>query len=104
MRSGKEAHQGNFRVLPLIVLAGYGYRSNTPDDVTQGLHGAWRVFLGLGGLVPLSIFYFRYKLVTSTSFEKHNVKRQGGLSLRLYWLVAKRYWRPLIGASLCWFL
>jgi hypothetical protein len=91
-------------VLPLIVLVGFGYRSYTSIDVTSGLHAAWRVFLGLGGIVPLSVFYFRYHLVASSSFQKHNIRNRGGLSLRLYWLVAKRYWKSLSGACLCWFL
>lgn len=91
-------------VLPLVVLAGYGYRASTPVKVTQGLEHSWRIFVGLGGLVPLLIFYSRYRLVTSSSFQKHNIKRRGGFSPRLYWLIAKRYWKSLLGASLCWFM
>lgn len=92
------------RVLPLIVLAAYGYRSLTPSYETQGLDGAWRVFLGLGAVVPLSVFYFRWRMVTSSAFEHYNVDKYGGFSWKIYLLIARRYWKRLLGTCLCWFL
>ncbi|PWN31549.1 MFS general substrate transporter [Meira miltonrushii] len=90
-------------VLPLIVLAAYGYTSNTSIDDLKGLNTAWRVFLILGAIVPLSLFYFRWKVVTSTAFQKNKMSHNG-FTLRIYWLIAKRYWKQLTGASLAWFL
>ena len=60
----------------------------------------WRLALALGAIPPLSIFWFRYKMAVSTAYRKSAAKKQ-----RLpYWPIFKRYWRPLLGCSISWFL
>lgn len=60
----------------------------------------WRLSLALGAIPPLSIFWFRYKMATSTAYKKSAAKKQ-----RIpYWPMFRRYWRPLLGCSLAWFL
>ncbi|WFD18161.1 hypothetical protein MCAP1_000369 [Malassezia caprae] len=89
-------------VLPLIILSGYGYNANTDPDRTEGLAGAWRVSLGLGLIIPLSVFFFRIKMVTSTSFQNHSLRQN--FSLKIWWIVFKTYWRQIVGTTMCWFL
>lgn len=92
-------------VVPLIILALYGYRANTPATQTQGLEAAWRIAVGLGAAIPIAVFYWRYKMVTSTAFSKNSKRSLGKVSTaRFYALVLRRYWRSLSGACLCWFL
>lgn len=63
-------------------------------------HKVWRISLALGLIPPLSIFWFRYKMAVSTAYRKSAAKKQ-----RIpYWLIIKRYWRPLLGCSAGWFL
>lgn len=63
-------------------------------------HIVWRLSLALGAIPPLSIFWFRYKMATSTAYKKSAAKKQ-----RIpYWPIFRRYWRPLLGCSLAWFL
>jgi len=63
-------------------------------------HIVWRLSLALGLIPPLSIFWFRYKMAVSTAYRKSAAKKQ-----RIpYWPIFKRYWRPLLGCSLGWFL
>ncbi|KAH7360325.1 major facilitator superfamily transporter [Rhexocercosporidium sp. MPI-PUGE-AT-0058] len=60
----------------------------------------WRLSLALGAIPPLSIFWFRYKMAVSTAYRKSAAKKQ-----RVpYWPIFKRYWRPLLGCSISWFL
>lgn len=60
----------------------------------------WRLSLALGLVPPISIFWFRYKMAVSTAYRKSAAKKQ-----RIpYWPIFKRYWRPLLGCSLGWFL
>ncbi|KAG4416663.1 hypothetical protein IFR04_010181 [Cadophora malorum] len=60
----------------------------------------WRLALALGAIPPLSIFWFRYKMAVSTAYRKSAAKKQ-----RVpYWPIFKRYWRPLLGCSISWFL
>lgn len=63
-------------------------------------HIVWRLSLALGLIPPLSIFWFRYKMAVSTAYRKSSAKKQ-----RIpIWPVLKKYWRPLLGCSLGWFL
>jgi MFS family permease len=58
----------------------------------------WRLGFALGALPPLSIFYFRMRMATSTAYRKSALRKQ-----RVpYWLAAKRYWRTLLGGALTW--
>lgn len=89
-------------LLPLCILAGFGYNSSTPADETMHLKAAWRITLGLGCIIPATVFFFRYRMASSTAFKNHSMTK--GMSLRVYMLVVKRYWRQIIGTCLTWFL
>ncbi|KAK9381001.1 uncharacterized protein V2V93DRAFT_324603 [Kockiozyma suomiensis] len=74
----------------LIVLSAAG---------TDHLSTVWRVCFGIGCLLPLSVFYFRWKMATSYLYKK------GAIRARVpYLLVIKYYWRSLIGTCGAWFL
>ncbi|KAL1951681.1 hypothetical protein VTO73DRAFT_830 [Trametes versicolor] len=74
----------------LIVLSAAG---------EDHLPTVWRVCFGIGILLPVTVFFFRMRMMTTVLF------RQGAIKRRVpYWLVLKRYWRTLIGTCGAWFL
>lgn len=77
-------------VIALIVLEAYN------EKISQGV---WRVCFGLGFVLPLGLLFFRLRLINSTQYRKHAIKKNIP-----YWLVIKRYWKPMIGTSLAWFM
>ncbi|EXU95728.1 MFS transporter [Metarhizium robertsii] len=77
-------------IVALIVLAAYSW--NVGD-------GVWRVSFGLGILLPVALLFFRLRLINSTQYQKHAMKQHIP-----YWLVIKRYWKPMLGTSLAWFM
>ncbi|GJE94428.1 MFS Git1p-like glycerophosphoinositol permease [Phanerochaete sordida] len=74
----------------LIVLSAAG---------EDHLNTVWRVCFGIGILLPLTVFYFRMKMLSSMLYKKGAIKRRVP-----YGLVIKRYWRALIGTCGAWFL
>ncbi|EIN14188.1 MFS Git1p-like glycerophosphoinositol permease [Punctularia strigosozonata HHB-11173 SS5] len=74
----------------LIVLSAAG---------EDHLSTVWRVCFGIGILLPLSVLFFRLRML-STKLYKH-----GAIKRRVpYGLVIKRYWRELCGTCGAWFL
>jgi len=74
----------------LIVLSAAG---------EQHLQTVWRVSFGFGILLPLSVLFFRLRMLSSKLYRKGAIKRHVP-----YWLVLKYYWRALIGTCGAWFL
>ncbi|KAI8980690.1 MFS Git1p-like glycerophosphoinositol permease [Trametes punicea] len=74
----------------LIVLSAAG---------EEHLPTVWRVCFGIGVLLPLTVFYFRMRMLNTLLFRKGAIKRRVP-----YWLVIKRYWKTLIGTCGAWFL
>ncbi|KAK5996117.1 Glycerophosphoinositol permease 1 [Cladobotryum mycophilum] len=74
----------------LIVLSAAG-----PEHLST----VWRVCFGIGVLLPLSIFYFRVKMVNSKLYRKSAIKKAVP-----YGLVIRYYWKTLIGTCGAWFL
>lgn len=74
----------------LIVLSAAG---------ENHLHTVWRVCFGIGILLPVTVLYFRLKMLSSKLYRKGAIKRQVP-----YLLMIKRYWRALIGTCGAWFL
>ncbi|KAL5495197.1 GIT1 [Sanghuangporus weigelae] len=74
----------------LIVLSAAG---------ENHLPTVWRVCFGIGVLLPLTVFYFRLRMLSSKLYKKGAIKRHVP-----YWLTLKRYWRSLIGTCGAWFL
>lgn len=59
----------------------------------------WRVCFGIGVIWPLTVFYFRIKMLNSKLY------RRGAIKNRVpYLLVIKYYWWRLIGTCGAWFL
>ncbi|KAJ7256527.1 major facilitator superfamily domain-containing protein [Mycena haematopus] len=85
-------------VVPLIVMAAYGFHLNTVS--THDFAGIWRVCFALGLVPPLCVFYFRIKMLNSTAFRNHAMKGRQ-ITFRVLILAAKRYWRRLVGTCAC---
>lgn len=74
----------------LIVLSAAG---------SNHLSTVWRVCFGIGVIFPLSVFYWRVKMLNSTLYRRGAIRRHVP-----YWLVFKFYWKALIGTCGAWFL
>ncbi|KAH7883686.1 major facilitator superfamily domain-containing protein [Phlebopus sp. FC_14] len=74
----------------LIVLSAAG---------KNHLETVWRVCFGFGILLPLTVFFFRLRMLSSKLYQKGAIKHRVP-----YVLVVKRYWRALIGTCGAWFL
>lgn len=58
----------------------------------------WRTMFAIGCFWPLSVFYFRMKMVTSVLFKKNAIRHKPP-----YWLALKYYWPRLLGTTVTWF-
>ncbi|KAK4077432.1 uncharacterized protein Triagg1_3764 [Trichoderma aggressivum f. europaeum] len=74
----------------LIVLSAAG---------ENHLSTVWRVCFGIGILLPLSVFYFRFKMLNSKLYRKSAIQRNVP-----YGLAIRYYWKTLIGTCGAWFL
>ncbi|ORY57014.1 major facilitator superfamily domain-containing protein [Pseudomassariella vexata] len=63
------------------------------------LETTWRVCFAIGCIFPLSIFYFRLKMLNSKLYRRGAIKRNVP-----YGLVLRYYWKTLIGTCGAWFL
>ncbi|CAK7238158.1 Plasma membrane permease, mediates uptake of glycerophosphoinositol and glycerophosphocholine [Sporothrix eucalyptigena] len=63
------------------------------------LSTVWRVCMGIGVIFPLSVFYFRIKMLNSKLYRRGAIKRRVP-----YKLVLRYYWKTLIGTCGAWFL
>lgn len=80
-------------LVPLILLLCFHQR-------VQHYEAVWRASLAMGAIAPLSIFWFRYRMVVSSTYRKSSMKKQ-----RIpYCLAIKKYWRPLLGVCGSWFM
>jgi MFS family permease len=59
----------------------------------------WRVCFGIGVIWPLSVFYFRIKMLNSKLYRRGAIKKRVP-----YPLVIRYYWKSLIGTCGAWFL
>lgn len=74
----------------LIVLSAAG---------EDHLPTVWRVCFGIGVLLPLTVFYFRVRMLTTKLYRDSAIKHRVP-----YMLSLKRYWKSLIGTCGAWFL
>jgi MFS family permease len=74
----------------LIVLSAAGQ---------QNLSTVWRVCFGIGCIWPLTVFYFRLKMLNSKLYRRGAIKKRVP-----YLLVFRYYWKRLIGTCGAWFL
>ncbi|KAJ5130366.1 uncharacterized protein N7515_006405 [Penicillium bovifimosum] len=59
----------------------------------------WRVCFGIGCIWPLSVFYFRIRMLNSVLYRRGAIKKHVP-----YILVLRYYWKALIGTCGAWFL
>ncbi|PAV22202.1 MFS Git1p-like glycerophosphoinositol permease [Pyrrhoderma noxium] len=59
----------------------------------------WRVCFGIGIILPVTVFFFRLRMLSSKLYKKGAIKRRVP-----YWLTIRRYWKTLIGTCGAWFL
>lgn len=57
----------------------------------------WRVTFGIGCIFPLTVFYFRLKMLNSTLYRRGAIKKSVP-----YLLVLRYYWKSLIGTCGAW--
>ena len=70
-------------IVALIILACYHQKIS---------EGVWRVAFGLGIVLPLTVFFFRIRMINSTQYRKHAIKHDIP-----YMLALRRYWKPMLG-------
>lgn len=83
----------------LIVLSISSYGNTTSPLDARRLDIVWRVCYGFGALLPLSVFYFRWRILNSKLYRTSAIR-----SNVPYWLAIKRYWPRMLGTCFCWFL
>ncbi|KAI1264415.1 putative glycerophosphoinositol permease [Xylariaceae sp. FL1019] len=59
----------------------------------------WKVSFGIGILLPLTVFYFRIKMLNSTLYRRGAIKKRVP-----YKLIFRYYWKTLIGTCGAWFI
>ncbi|THH10148.1 hypothetical protein EW145_g1533 [Phellinidium pouzarii] len=74
----------------LIVLSAAG---------ENHLPTVWRVCFGIGVLLPVTVFIFRLRMLSSKLYRKGAIKHRVP-----YVLTVRRYWKSLIGTCGAWFL
>jgi MFS family permease len=77
-------------IIFLIVLSAAG---------STHLSTVWRVCFGIGVILPLTVFYFRIRMLNSKLYRRGAIKRRVP-----YGLVIRYYWKTLIGTCGAWFL
>ncbi|OOQ82803.1 inorganic phosphate transporter [Penicillium brasilianum] len=80
-------------LVPLILLLCF-------HQQVKHYEAVWRVSLAMGAIAPLSIFWFRYRMVVSSAYRKSSMKKQP----IPYRLAIKKYWRSLLGVCGSWFI
>lgn len=86
----------------LIVLSATGYgETHTPRGASdmRKLDITWRICFGIGALLPMTVFYFRWRMINSKLYRKNAIKHNVP-----YLLALRKYWPRLFGISMAWFL
>ena len=84
---------------PLAVSVFLIVFSAARSNGSTHLSTVWRVCFGIGCLLPLTVFYFRIKMLNSKLYRRGAIKRRVP-----YMLVLRYYWKALIGTCGAWFL
>ncbi len=77
-------------IIFLIVLSAAG---------ANRLSTIWRVCFGIGCIFPLTVFYFRIRMLNSKLYRRGAIKRRVP-----YMLVLRYYWKTMIGTCGAWFI
>ncbi|UNI20521.1 Plasma membrane permease, mediates uptake of glycerophosphoinositol and glycerophosphocholine [Purpureocillium takamizusanense] len=84
---------------PLAVIVFLIVLSAAGGDDAANLSLVWRVCMGFGVILPLTVFYFRLRMLNSKLYRRGAIKRHVP-----YRLVLRYYWRSLVGTCGAWFL
>ncbi|KAK7039237.1 hypothetical protein VNI00_010142 [Paramarasmius palmivorus] len=81
----------------VAIISGFVGSSITAIIVIAAFHdrardAVWRTCFGIGIILPLTIFFFRMRLVDSTQYHKHAIKRNFPWKLAI-----RRYWKAMLG-------
>ncbi|KAF2788008.1 MFS general substrate transporter [Melanomma pulvis-pyrius CBS 109.77] len=80
-------------LVPLLLLLCFRQQESQYENV-------WRISFALGVIPPVSIFWFRYRMAMSSAERKNSSRK----TIMPYHLAIRRYWRPLLGSALAWFI
>ncbi|WVQ86047.1 hypothetical protein IAT38_008215 [Cryptococcus sp. DSM 104549] len=83
----------------LIILTGSHYGGTTSASDLHKLSYSWRVLMAIGVVIPLSVFYFRLKMMNSKLYRRNALRQKTP-----YVLILKKYWKTLLGTAGTWFL
>ncbi|OCF45243.1 hypothetical protein I317_00765 [Kwoniella heveanensis CBS 569] len=83
----------------LLIINAAGYKGTTSHEDLYKLAYTWRICMGIGVFIPLSVFYFRLKMMNSKLYRRNAIRKSPP-----YDLIFKRYWRTLLGTAGTWFL
>ncbi|KAK8865745.1 hypothetical protein IAR55_000892 [Kwoniella newhampshirensis] len=83
----------------LLVINAAGYKGTKSHEDLHKLEYTWRIIMGIGVFIPLSVFYFRLKMMNSKLYRRNAIRRSPP-----YGLIVKRYWKTLLGTAGTWFL
>ncbi|PRP80820.1 hypothetical protein PROFUN_11235 [Planoprotostelium fungivorum] len=78
-------------LMPLILYVIFG---------DSKIEYVWRLSFGFGALPPLILLFFRRKMKEPERFQKDSMQK----APIPYLLIFKRYWMPLCGISITWFI
>lgn len=109
METANEKLDHNKRIIPFICATNLPISLGVPVStivflIVQAIwkdnyNGTWRTLFAIGAFIPLSIFYFRWRLDHSQSYKENAIKKKVP-----YVLVMKKYWKPFAGTAGMWFL
>ncbi|KZM21847.1 transmembrane transporter [Ascochyta rabiei] len=80
-------------LVPLLLLLCFHEREAHYEKI-------WRIAFALGVIPPVSIFWFRWRMAMSSAERRSSARN----TILPYHLAIKRYWRPLLGSALAWFI
>ncbi|ORY28642.1 putative glycerophosphoinositol permease [Naematelia encephala] len=83
----------------LLIINGAHYHGTTDASDTYKLQYTWRILMGIGILIPLSVFYFRLKMMNPKLYRRNAIRKNPP-----YLLILRRYWKTLLGTCGTWFL
>ncbi|WVW80317.1 hypothetical protein I302_102296 [Kwoniella bestiolae CBS 10118] len=83
----------------LLIINAAGYKGTTSPEDLYRLKYTWRICMGVGVFIPLSVFYFRLKMMNSKLYRRNAIRHSPP-----YGLILKRYWKTLLGTAGTWFL
>ncbi|WOO85442.1 Glycerophosphoinositol permease 1 [Vanrija pseudolonga] len=83
----------------LLIINAAGYKGTKSASDLHKLSYTWRILMGIGIIIPLSVFYFRLRMKNPKIYRRNAIRHSPP-----YLLILKRYWKTLLGTAGTWFL